>query len=63
MVSGPTVTPTQSRTSFSASLRTDEGCEKDRQESLSGASEGDDLALGGVEGLSACSLPCGHSHA
>jgi hypothetical protein len=31
----------------------DEGCEKDRQEPLSGAPEGDDLALGGVEGLSA----------
>jgi hypothetical protein len=31
----------------------DEGREKDRQEPLSGASEGDDLALGGVEGLSA----------
>jgi hypothetical protein len=29
------------------------GCEKDRQEPLSGASEGDDLTLGGVEGLSA----------
>src|ERR1700722_14852714 len=27
----------------------DEGCQKDRQEPLSGASEGDDLALGGVE--------------
>jgi hypothetical protein len=34
----------------------DEGCEKDRQESLSGASEGDDLALGGVEGLSAARI-------
>jgi hypothetical protein len=31
----------------------DKGREKDRQEPLSGASEGDDLALGGVEGLSA----------
>jgi len=31
----------------------DKGCEKDRQEPLSGASEGDDLFLGGVEGLSA----------
>jgi hypothetical protein len=31
----------------------DEGCEKDRQEPLSSASEGDDLALGGVEGLNA----------
>src|SRR6202046_3134772 len=29
------------------------GCEKDRQEPLSGASEGDDLFLGGVEGFSA----------
>ncbi len=29
----------------------DEGREKDRQNTLSGASEGDDLALGGVEGL------------
>src|ERR1700722_18124566 len=31
----------------------DEGCEKDRQEPLSGASEGGDLCLRGVEGLSA----------
>jgi hypothetical protein len=31
----------------------DKGREKDRQEPLSGASEGDDLVLGGVEGLSA----------
>jgi hypothetical protein len=31
----------------------DKGCEKDRQEPLSGASEGDDLFPGGVEGLSA----------
>jgi hypothetical protein len=29
----------------------DKGCEEDRQEPLSGASEGDDLFLGGVEGL------------
>jgi hypothetical protein len=34
----------------------DEGCEKDRQEPLSGASEGDDLALGGVESLSAAQV-------
>src|SRR5271169_4267793 len=34
----------------------DEGCQKDRQEPLSGASEGDDLALGGVEGFSAARL-------
>jgi hypothetical protein len=34
----------------------EEGCEKDRQESLSGAPEGDDLAIGGVEGLSAARL-------
>jgi hypothetical protein len=32
------------------------GCEKDRQEPLSGASEGDDLFLGGVEGLSAARI-------
>ncbi len=31
----------------------DERCEKERQEPLSGAAEGDDLALGGVEGLRA----------
>src|SRR5580693_7653960 len=31
----------------------DKGCEKDRQEPLPGASKGDDLFLGGVEGLSA----------
>src|SRR5580704_16071048 len=31
----------------------DEGCEKDRQEPLSGTSEGDDLFLRGVEGLRA----------
>ncbi|MFY9864137.1 MAG: hypothetical protein WAK58_09995, partial [Trebonia sp.] len=31
----------------------DKGCEKDRQGPLSGASEGDDLFLGGVEGLRA----------
>jgi hypothetical protein len=31
----------------------DKGREKDRQEPLSGASEGDDLVLGGVEGLGA----------
>src|SRR5579859_5477577 len=31
----------------------DKGCEKDRQEPLPGASEGDDLFLGGVKGLSA----------
>jgi hypothetical protein len=30
----------------------DEGREEDRQKTLSGASEGDGLALGGVEGLS-----------
>ena len=29
----------------------DEGQEKDRQDALSGASEGDGLAVGGVEGL------------
>jgi short-chain Z-isoprenyl diphosphate synthase len=33
------------------------GCEKDRQEPLSGAPEGDDLVLGGVEGLSAARVP------
>ncbi|MGD0069105.1 MAG: hypothetical protein ABSB76_37480 [Streptosporangiaceae bacterium] len=31
----------------------DKGCEEDRQEPLPGASEGDDLFLGGVEGLRA----------
>src|SRR3984957_3161535 len=31
----------------------DKGCEKDRQEPLSGAPEGDGLFLGGVEGQSA----------
>jgi hypothetical protein len=31
--------------------RNDEGCQKNRQEPLPGASEGDDLALGGVERL------------
>src|SRR5579859_1600193 len=31
----------------------DKGCEKYRQEPLPGASEGDDLFLGGVKGLSA----------
>jgi hypothetical protein len=46
-------TPTQSRTSFMASLGTTTDARKDRQEPLSGASEGDDLFLGGVEGLSA----------
>jgi hypothetical protein len=30
----------------------DEGSEEDRQKTLSGASEGDGLALGGIEGLS-----------
>jgi uncharacterized lipoprotein NlpE involved in copper resistance len=30
----------------------DEGCEEDREKTLSCASEGDGLALGGVEGLS-----------
>ena len=34
----------------------DEGCQKDRQESLSGASERDYLALGGVEDFSAARL-------
>src|ERR1700729_1731873 len=34
----------------------DEGCQKDRQEPLSGASEGDDLAVGGLEGFSAARL-------
>jgi hypothetical protein len=34
----------------------DEGQNKDRQESLSGASEGDDLALGPVEGQSAAQI-------
>jgi hypothetical protein len=53
LVSAPTPTPTHSRTSFSASLGTAKGCGKDRQEPLSGASEGGDLFLGGVEGLSA----------
>jgi hypothetical protein len=38
---------------FQGQAGNDKGCEKDRQEPLSGASEGDDLALGGVEGLSA----------
>jgi hypothetical protein len=41
---------------FQCQARNDEGCEKDRQESLSGASEGDDLAIGGIEGLSATGL-------
>jgi hypothetical protein len=34
-----------------------EGCEKDRQEPFSGASEGDSLALCGVEGFSAARVP------
>src|ERR1700722_11298842 len=35
----------------------DKGCEKDRQEPLSGASVGDGLVLGGVEGLRAARVP------
>jgi hypothetical protein len=34
----------------------DKGREEDRQKTLSGASEGDDLALGGVEGLSSAGV-------
>jgi len=34
----------------------DEGCEKDRQKALSGASEGDGLALGSLEGLSSAGV-------
>ena len=34
----------------------DEGREEDRQKTLSGASEGDGLALGGVEGLSSAGV-------
>jgi hypothetical protein len=34
----------------------DEGREKDRQKALSGASEGDGLALGGLEGLSSAGV-------
>jgi hypothetical protein len=34
----------------------DEGREEDRQKTLSGASEGDRLALGGVEGLSSAGV-------
>jgi hypothetical protein len=34
----------------------DEGREEDRQKALSGASEGDGLALGGVEGLSSAGV-------
>ena len=36
---------------FECQAGNDEGREKDRQDPLSGASEGDDFALGGVEGL------------
>src|SRR5580692_9888103 len=35
----------------------DEGREEDRQEALSGASEGDGLVLGGIEGLSSAGVP------
>jgi hypothetical protein len=34
----------------------DEGREEDRQKTLSGAAEGDGLALGGVEGLSSAGV-------
>jgi hypothetical protein len=34
----------------------DEGREEDRQKTLSGASEGDGLALGGIEGLSSAGV-------
>src|SRR5674476_835527 len=34
----------------------DEGREKDRQKALSGASEGDGLALGGLEGMSSAGV-------
>jgi hypothetical protein len=36
----------------------DEGREKDRQKALSDASEGDGLALGGLEGLSSAGVFC-----
>ena len=56
LVSATTATPNQSRTICHCKPGNDEGCQKDRQEPLSGASEGDDPALGGVEGLSAARL-------
>ena len=37
---------------FECQAGDDEGREKERQKPLAGASEGDDFALGGVEGLS-----------